>query len=116
VLATLAAEGAIGDREVEVRRADGRTFWAEATLAPVEVGGQSALVCCFVDLTARRALAEAEAEEVARERLLTKARLRRAEARAQAIVEAFARGREKGQGVPWRLPHRGRTSQGLPRP
>ncbi len=89
VLATLEREGSIQDLEIQVRRADGERFWAEATVYPLEVSGEAAICCSFIDTTERRALAAARAEAAAVDRRRAELRVRRAEARAQAIVEAL---------------------------
>ena len=79
----------IRDHEVEVRRTDGSRFFAGATITPLRLGDVDVLLTCFVDLTAERALAEAQAAHRLRERRRVEARIRRAEARSRAIVEAL---------------------------
>lgn len=89
LLGMLRAGEPIRDHEVEVRRADGSRFFAGATITPMRVDDSDGFLACFVDLTARRALAAAEEAQRLRERRRADAQVRRAEARSRAIVEAL---------------------------
>lgn len=79
ILAKLLTEGAVRDREMRVKKADGTAFWVSISLGQLTFNNEAAIAITFYDITERK---QAEAD-----RLNLLASLQQSESRYRTLIE-----------------------------
>ncbi|MDJ0557313.1 MAG: PAS domain S-box protein [Microcoleaceae cyanobacterium MO_207.B10] len=54
LLALLDQEGVVSDREIKLKKADGRAFWATISMRKIQFDGEAAILSSFLDITERK--------------------------------------------------------------